>query len=407
MKERLKRNSLFFLNLLILFFLVYGLLQTYGTTYLGGIAVYGGSFVAAYYLADRFGFKQTGSRSFVAVPPRLMNPCLNVLIGFILIFQLLHYLCIVNVPLIKAMLHTDYYYIAQIRQDIKGVGSTLVNYTASFVIKSIIPVLLFLLFWYDRRRFWLTFLISAFYALALMQKAYIVTIVIPLIIGLLMERRWIKAGFFSGIALAGVVLLVLVTNPTLRPYPFGCGKCLSAAPVKETSGSASAEVTAALYERVFITTGEMVGNWFYYVPDSLPFLKDKGYRFAAGLSGGTYRDYSREIYDKIYRKEAAMGFTGTATTAFFMYDYSSFGNYGLLMAGIYLACFLVLIKRFFGADHRTMFALNGLFVIWLSSAAFTTTLLSGGWLLTLLLYLVFKPYYPFYKTGAPDAETAR
>lgn len=106
-------------------------------------------------------------------------------------------------------------------------------------------------------------------------------------------------------------------------------------------------------------------------------------------------------------KEAALGLTGTATTAYFMYDYANFGNVGLLIAAIYLAFFLILIKRLFKDDYLHLFALNGLFVLWLSSAAFTTTFFSGGWILVLFLYFIFQPFFKDLTTTKDARENSK
>jgi hypothetical protein len=297
------------------------------------------------------------------------------------------------------MLSADYYRIAQIRQDIKKVDSSLINYSASFLLKAIIPFLLFLLYSFDKKRFWIYFLVSTFYALALMQKAFIVSILIPLIIHLLLSRKWWRALFFVGTFMLGIILLVLTTNPTLRPAPFDCGTCENSAPEKDKQDNriASTKVADGLYHRVFITTGEMVGNWFFYVPDSIPYANGSGYRLGAKMLGKEYKDYSRLIYDKEYPLEAGMGFDGTATTAYFMYDYANFGNWGLAIAGIYLAVFLVFVNLLFKNDFNNMLSLNVLYLLWLSSAPFTSTLFSGGWVLMLLLYWLYKPLIHTFK----------
>jgi ABC-type transport system involved in multi-copper enzyme maturation permease subunit len=92
-----------------------------------------------------------------------------------------------------------------------------------------------------------------------------------------------------------------------------------------------------------------------------------------------------------------MGFDGTATTAYFMYDYANFGNWGLAIAGIYLAVFLVFVNLLFKNDFNNMLSLNVLYLLWLSSAPFTSTLFSGGWVLMLLLYWLYKPLIHTFK----------
>lgn len=402
-RRNLKTNALFWLNILVLILLVYGLVQTFGGTYLPEMGIYTAAFAATYFLLNRRVASRKWELKEHAIDRKWIIRSMDALILLVIVFQVVHYVLIGNVPVIKAMFSTDYYYIAQIRQDIKKVDSTLVNYGSSFLIKAVLPVMLFIFWYHDRRRFWILLPVSIFYVLALMQKAFIVTILIPLIMALLLERRWIVAGIFSGVFMAGIVLLVLVTNPTLRPAPFDCGECESALPVADTTiavveepasaskADESSGIAGELYNRVFIMTGEMVGNWFHYIPDSLPYLYGDGYRMVAKMRGHEFHEYSYDIYKYVRPKEAKMGFDGTATSAHFMYDYANFGMWGLVLSGAILAAFLVLVNMLFGTDFRALIALNTLFILWLSSAQFSTTLLSGGWLLTLLLYWFYKP----------------
>ncbi len=395
-RSGIRNNTLFFIAIIVVLLLLYGLVATSGTMYAGKMAVYILTFSVAYVVFNRFLFRKTKVSRF-SLPPNYFNPTINLIILFVAVFQVLHYYMIGAVPAVKSILSNDFYEIARIRQDIKSVDSALINYSSSFLLKAVIPVLLFLLYYRDRKKFWLLLAVGAFYSFALMQKAFIVTILLPLIVGFLLEREWKKTLFYLFFSFGVVAALTVVSNPSLRggpPQPVTEQPVVATpAPhkaVRTEQYSAPVELVVALYERVFITTGEMVGNWFYYIPDTLPYLKGNGYRL---IGGSDYRDYSREIYDKLKPGYAAMGFTGTATTAYFMYDYSNFGVYGLMAAGIYLALLLVWLKSFFGADRRSLVALNSVSLIWLSSAAFTTTLFSGGWILTILLYWFFRPYF--------------
>jgi len=404
----LKSNSLFCINIAILVLLLWGLLQTYGAQYVPKIGIYVLVFAGVYLLIKQRFSKSDWQLKELKIDRKWLVRSIDALILFTVLFQLLHYYMMGNVPVIKAMLSTDYYHITQIRQDIKKVDSSLINYGASFLLKAVIPFLLFLLYSFDKKRFWICFFVSAFYALALMQKALIVTVLMPLIIHLLLNRKWWRALFFVGTFMAGIVLLFITTNPTLRPAPFDCGTCENSAPEKDKNDKrvASTKVADGLYHRVFITTGEMVGNWFFYVPDSIPYANGSGYRLGAKLSGKEYKDYSRLIYDKVYHAEAEMGFDGTATTAHFMYDYANFGNWGLAIAGFYLAVFLVLVNLLFKDDFNNMLSLNVLYLLWLSSAPFTSTLFSGGWVLMLLLYWFYKPLIHTFKPLPLAEKTA-
>ena len=56
-----------------------------------------------------------------------------------------------------------------------------------------------------------------------------------------------------------------------------------------------------------------------------------------------------------------------------------------------LAIVLNIVHAIFKTNYNWMFSLNCLFILWLSSAALSSTLFSGGWALTLLLYWLFIP----------------
>ena len=432
----LKKNILFFLFLIIFLFLAYGLFYSYGFDYLNSMFLLIGTFVLSYLFFNKYFLKNKKIEIPVFFNEKKIINIIDVSLIFVFLFQILHYIYIGNIPIVKAILTSDYYYIAKIRQDIKLVTNVFINYGASFIIKALLPVLILTLFFIDKKRFWIYSIISIFYCLALMQKAYIVTLFIPLILKFLYLKKWKEFILISTIVFSGIVFLVLVTNPSLRPFSWGeqtlmtekgersnkvkyksesadyiefkkslekKNVVIEEEEIKDSTSNPVSEVFGAIYDRVFITTGKMVGNWFFYVPDSLPYLHGNGYRFATPFIGGKYHDYSREIYDKIYLKEASMGFTGTATTAFFMYDYANFGNFGLVLSGVYISLFLILLKRLFKDDNENMFALNGLSIIWLTSAAFSTTFFSGGWILTLILYVLLKPVLTVNKLNL-DAE---
>lgn len=382
----IKKHSLAFLFSLIILFLVFGLVQSYGWKYTPKLLFLLIPFFGVYFLSYSLITKQEPLKLFqkLEISEKKMDVVLYAIILFILLFQILHYLLLGNVPLIKAILCNDYYKIAEIRQDIKFLKNPFISYTSAFMLKAIIPFFLVLFYIRDKRKFWILLFIGVFYAMALIQKAFIVTILIPLIVYLIWNKKWFKAGVFAFTFFAGVVFLVIVTNPSLRFW--GEDETIA----KKETVNVSSEVSSALYDRVFITTGKMVGNWFAYVPDSLPYLKGDGYHFLSPITGHEYQDYSREIYKKIYVKETKMGFEGTATTAFFMYDYANFGNLGLALSGVFLALIFVFISNLFGDDYEMLFVFNSISIIWLSSAAFSTTLFSGGWGPTILLFIVFR-----------------
>jgi len=212
-------------------------------------------------------------------------------------------------------------------------------------------------------------------------------------------------------------LLVFITNPTMRAsdeeitremalHPHNYPLMTSEGKVDDEADSTQTEESAppenrnpvfvaahGLYERVFLTTGKVAAYWFEKIPAELPYAHGCGYRFMAPALGCNYADYEydRIIYDQMYRNEASMGFTGTVTAVHFVYDYANFGIWGMIYSGIFLAFILALINQIFKNDFLWLISLNLLPVLWLSSASLTSTMFSGGWGPTLLLFILYKP----------------
>lgn len=387
-KTHLLAHALFWLNILVFCLLLFGLIAAYGVQYIDETCYYILPFILTYVFLHRK--KEVIVISENSMPKsneKVLLRLVDVMLIGTVLFQIVHFIMLGHVPIITAAISNDYYGIAFIRQSIKELDITWINYGSAFLMKAIMPFGLFLLYQMDKKRFWIYFIICSFYALALMQKALIISILIPLITYLLLQGKWIKSTLLLTFAMIGIVFLVYVTNPELRPFN-KADKTSSKVVVQVDAGSA---IAGGISDRIFKLTGKMVGNWFKYVPDTIPFQYGNGYRLVAKAKGEPFADISREIYKKMFLKETKLGLEGTATSAFFMYDYANFGKYGLVLAGILLAAIFKLINRLFGDDWRSKIALNSLSVFWLSSAALTSTLLSGGWAIIILMYFVFKP----------------
>jgi hypothetical protein len=385
-KKNIFDHALFWMNIAVFIILLYGLALSFGFQYFDELTFYVVPFAISYYFLHRS--KKTINESDFSFirNEKTLKILVDLMILFAIVFQVIHYILLKHIPIVTAAISTDYYGIAYIRQNIKELDSVFISYGSAFLLKSILPFGIFMLFSYDKKRFWFFTFVSIFYAVALMQKAFIISIFIPLMMSLLLDRKWIKSILFLIVSFIGIVFIVLVTNPELRP--------INAAerPAKSRFKSVpSGEIASGIGDRIFKLTGKMVGNWFKYIPDTMAFQYGNSYRLVAKVTGKPYVDFSREIYKKTYVKETKMGFEGTATSAFFMYDYSNFGKFGLCIGGVLLALIFKFINKIFGDDVKSKIALNSLSILWLSSAALSTTLLSGGWALTIVLYFIFKP----------------
>ncbi len=78
------------------------------------------------------------------------------------------------------------------------------------------------------------------------------------------------------------------------------------------------------------------------------------------------------------------------TAASFMEDYANFGYRGLVLSGALFAFLLAFIARMFSGDWRWALILNFIPIAMMIELPLSTVLLTGGWAVTLLLYLIFR-----------------
>lgn len=78
------------------------------------------------------------------------------------------------------------------------------------------------------------------------------------------------------------------------------------------------------------------------------------------------------------------------TAASFMEDYANFGYAGLVLSGVLFALLLAFIARMFSGDWRWALILNFIPIAMMIELPLSTVLLTGGWAVTLMLYLIFR-----------------
>jgi hypothetical protein len=393
----------YFISLILVLF---GLYHHSNFKYFPPIIIYILAFAGFYFLVKKIIGSSDRYLSMFSIKTvftkELLTKSLPFAVIFCILFMIAHLFYLGHIPLLTSYFSLDYYKIAFIRQSIVEVDLSMVKYISAFMLKAIVPFYLLLLLLRNKKLFFILLVPSVIYALALMQKSYIVGIFVPCIIYFIVNFDFKKLLFFIMLPLLGNYLLVFVTNPQLRATKSDIETYISQNKqkytvdtnivVRESLNDKLNVAGGALVERVFLTTGYVVGYWFDAVPEKLPYAKGCGYHFLAPIIGCDFKeyDYSRLIYDKTHIKEAAKGLKGTVTVACFMYDYANFGILGLVLSAIILALLMNFINRIFNNDFAWIIALNGLFILWLTSAALSTTLLSGGWGITILLYWVYK-----------------
>lgn len=149
-------------------------------------------------------------------------------------------------------------------------------------------------------------------------------------------------------------------------------------------------VPVALGRRVLITPGEVVSGWFEAIPSKKPYLNGDGFSIIAKLKGTEFVNYNAELYPILKPEYAEQGLTGTVNTATFVREYSNWGYWGLIMSGLFLGLFFAALTSLFEGAKKLSLCLNLVPIFFLSSTSIFTSLLSGGWGVTLFLIFLFK-----------------
>lgn len=381
-----KRHTLLSIYTVIFIVLSYGVFETSGWKYFHFLIVFISSFFISYLLINKLISKKS-----IRIP-NLFNRIdlnINLLIGLSLSLIIAHFLFLGYIPILKAISLNEADEIAWVRTNILIDSKTFFNYASSILIRAVLPfVLLFLLTKNKQILFIIFSLIFSFYAFALMQKSFIVTIFLPSAIYSIYNRSYLNFFFSISLIIGTIISIGYITNPTLNPVKTGIVKVPPSQTTKVKESSIFI-LFQGIKNRIIIVPGKMVSKWFENVPSKLPHLGVNGYRFIAKARGYNHHDYGKELYPIISKKYYDRGLKGTVNVASFMYEYAYFGWKGLILSGVLLALIFSSIEVLFLNNFIIKLAINCYPILILSSSALTISLLSGGWLFSLILYFLF------------------
>ena len=383
----LLRHSAISLYILILFWLAFGVYQESGMEYVD-IIVYHGLFITVFYaalffLSNKLDFSIHSKTISPAISDKYKYKAVKVLSLVCFTFIGFHFVKLGFVPAIKAIGNDSMLEIANIRRDITAESPLLTNYISSIILKGILPfILLYFAVKNNKLFFSITLLIGSFYCFGLMQKSFIIILVIPSLIYVSVKKKWLYV-FTNVLVIVSVVIsLGLIANQGDSP------ELKSKKPDGEEKVGVL-DLVGGIKDRVLYVPGKVVANWFQLIPDEKPFLHGDGYNFLAKLRGREYTDYSVELYPIMYPEYAEVGYKGTVNTATFVYDYANFGLKGIMIGGVFLSLFMVVLENLFVHDQLLKFSLNLFPMVLLSSTALSTLLFSGGWFFLITLYILF------------------
>ena len=383
-------SSAFLMYVAVFLLLTAGVLSFGGGVYAGRLLIYAAALVMTFLALSRIKLRLRGFRAGVK-----LKYCYEVVVLATIAFVLLHWYFMGGVPLLRAFSSSDAMEIVLIRQRVTEHAGFAWNYGSALILRAVLPFFLFYGFAARKRLQPLLVVVAFCYSISLLQKSHVFMVFMPVIIFALLRKRFLPAVFLGGVAVAGVGVLLLATAPEYRPAAAGevavakyQGHQLIVA--RYSALERVAALSKAVADRTLWVPGMVVKQWFDLIPAEIPFQEGCGYRFLAPALGCEHYNLPLEVYGKLYPEMTEKGVKGSVNVASFMEDYANWGRAGLLFSGILLGTLLWLLRSLFGKDWVGEAALNAIPILSLSSAALSTTLLSGGWLATLFLYYMFR-----------------
>tara|TARA_R110000850_G_scaffold125586_5_gene244034 strand:- start:241 stop:1581 length:1341 start_codon:yes stop_codon:yes gene_type:complete len=411
--DRWKYHAIFGFYISLVCFLLYSLHLASGLTFIPYVLLYLGALVVAYaavwYLTGRLQLRSL--KLPFSVGGNWPDIASKSLLIASIAFVAAHFLYLGYVPVIDGLLEKEYYAVMLIRQSIfEGDVGAIWRYGPNILVKSVFPFLVFYFAFQSRFWFILSLLVGGFYAIALMNKIFIILLILPGFIRLVLELRLVHAVALGILPLVGFTILINVQNPHQRPeflveavdwvldsgmpeyrktMEARAGNNLKLVSVPRAADVDKVEVvTNSLYIRIVQVPGLVMTDWFENIPAKLSFGHGCGYRWLVPALDCEYRSYAAAINDLEHPELVEMGIHGTMTSASFMEEYANFGTIGLIISGLVFAFILVLLGRLFGTNWKDNLALNMIPLFLMLEMPLSTVILTGGWFLTIILYLL-------------------
>ena len=147
-----------------------------------------------------------------------------------------------------------------------------------------------------------------------------------------------------------------------------------------------------LLDRLIFAPGRTGGIWVELIPKQLPFAKGCGYRLIAWFNECEFVDLPEVIHQRVERDLWADGVRGTMNAAEVFNGYANFGMAGAVAIAILMAMMAWVVGQIYYGQHVMGYALTSPFLIMQSSVGLPVTLLSGGWLASLFLFVWLRRY---------------
>lgn len=326
--------------------------------------------------------------------PKLL-PLSAVIGGFSLLYiaiVITHFLILGYVPIIRSLkLHSEID-ISLIRQNGYFGLPGWMRYASDYALKSIGPVLLVLTYHFRSRWFFLVATAGIIYTSGLMARSLPLILLLPLLVYLLLLRRFAHAIAVGVLAGALLMFLTVAAVPQFRVESLGIGR---EPPITETDQTEGEQLSSensrilTIVERIAVVPGRVMAQWYDYY--SAPDRREGGcgYRVvSAVISCSAYVHIPSKLYLINYPERVEAGMHGSLNAAYLMTDFANFGYLGFVLSGISAGLLFGLSRLVYGATPVAV-ALNVPLVISLMETNLLIAVNSGsGWLVTTLIYVL-------------------
>jgi len=321
-----------------------------------------------------------------------------------------HFVSIGYIPLLKTWDMTTETDISLIRQEGYFDLSGWYRYASDYAVKSLGPVLLLFAYWYRSRLFWVILIIGLSYALGLFARVLPVIFLLPLLIFMMLSKRWMQALLVILLLGGSVYLVTMAASPAIRDTStlttsiaaikedFSSSNMVEKGAIKEWMARdvekpekswKSTSALYALYERAFLVPGQVIGQWFYFYGHPEVREHGCGYRPVATILACKYVPIPSKLYAAYYPDNYDAGMKGSLNAASFMFEYANFGPVGLLLSAIFSAALFIGIRLIY-IGHPLALPLNAPLILVSMESSLLTAINSGaGWMLTTALFILF------------------
>lgn len=334
--------------------------------------------------------------------------------------SIIHYIWFDGFSIPKVLVAKDVLQAALIRQELSDMPNWLA-YLRAYAINCLFPIVLLLAVVMKRWR--LVGVVAFFgmlYAVNMLQKSGPILIVLPSILYLVHKSRYLLAAIWCVSVVIVVLFMSFLSNPHLQPNfmremfvdisvpapnELALDHAESALPDPDLSNDldppfakeetrrdpgifGAVPVIYGLFDRVAYVPGRVVSQWTTLIPKDIPYGIGCGYRFLAPLLDCDFQNYALIIHDKLYPHYVAQGLQGSVNAASMMVGYANFGIIGVLAYALMQAILAWMLFVLFRQSPYLILPINVIYLFLLSSSDLLTMLLSGGWSLSILLFLM-------------------